>query len=273
VSSPDARVISSNEATEVEDPVLDRWDRSMTQAGAVFRDVPEPEADDPFDLEVAKPYAVSVHRLYRTLGKKIPTEVRAALGTGRVPLLINHSLTPFYKPGQSPTGVWGMGYRCESVGAAADTIAVAPGSRKYRVADLSQRLSLGIKAGGEISLNQLRIPVSADAASIQLGDASVRATTDQEFAIAIEIAIAVLEIQAAPVGAGGARWNLYRTRESIDVNQPLLQTIMVRRGTPAIRMDVETWVRRNGRFFGLGGARHWTYPRQSFEIDVAELTL
>ena len=81
-----------------------------------------------------------------------PAEVRAARSRRRVPILVSHSLTPFYKPARAPTGVWGMGYRCEVVDGDADTIAVAPSSQVYEIAEVSQRLSLGIEAGGEISL-------------------------------------------------------------------------------------------------------------------------
>ena len=53
----------------------------------------------------------------------------------------------------------------------------------------------------------------------------------------------------------------HRYKNYLDVNQPLLQTIMVNRGTKRIEMRVETWVRRSGRFFGLMERDHWVCLR------------
>jgi hypothetical protein len=101
-------VISSNDAREVDDSVLDRWDKSVMPAGSLFRDGAEAEADDPFDLEVDKPYALSIHSLYSTLGQKIPAAMSGW------PKTMNRLPEPVFLSSSSPIArsgfmrAWGM---------------------------------------------------------------------------------------------------------------------------------------------------------------------
>lgn len=186
-----ARRLSSSGSQEMEDLTLDSLDRSLRDEAASFRDdVPQREPDDPFDLEVAKPHAVGIERLYRVLGKKVPAQVRASLGAA-VPVLLAHGMTPFYKPGLKPTGVWGMGYRCEVDEQRCATVVLFPASRKYDVIEVAQRLSFGLKAGGEIGVPEEHgLQLVGGPVAVELAG-TVHATTDQEFAVAVQCSFSV----------------------------------------------------------------------------------
>jgi|SRR6267378_480127 len=256
---------------EVEDETLESWDREFPGESGSYRKVPARESDDPFDLAVAKPRAVSIERLYGLLGRKIPEHIQASLGAN-VPVLLFHNLTPFYKPGRRPTGIWGMGYQCKVNDQRCATVALFPVSRKYDVIHVSEQVSLGIAAGGEIGIREPEVfQALADPIEVKLMNTRLRATTDNEFAVAAECTFSVLEVQAGPLGAGGARWNLYRGRDSVETQQALFHSMLVPRGTGRLTFTIETWIRRSGRFFGLIGTRHWTYPAQTFQVSLEGL--
>ncbi len=259
--------LSSIESTEVEDSLLESWDQSLPDEWA-FRDVPLREPEDPFDLEITKPRAVAIERLYEIAGKKVPANLQASLGAN-FPLLVSHGMTPFYKAGRKPSGVWGMGYRTVVDDDRCSTVAVFPASRKYDVIHVSEQVSVGIKAGGEISLPEVQgLQLLDTLTHVKLSGLALRATTDNEFAIAAQCTFSVLEVQAGPISAGGARWNLYRGRETIETYQPLLQTLLVPRKAKSLRFTVDAWLRGSGRFFGLLKARQWAYPSQEFEVSI-----
>ncbi len=238
-----------------------------------LRDIPDRPAEDPFDLEITVPYAIAITELYRAVGKRPPKPVQAAVERGEVPVLVQHNLTPFYKAGKAPTGVWGMGYEFEPRAPGCVTLGTVPGSVTFDVMTVSQQVAFGVSIGGQVSIGELpELPLpGAPGSSIQLQGAKLHATTDQQFAVAIEFALSVLEVQAGPIGAGGARWNLYRGRRTIETNQPLFHTVLVPDGTNKIPVAVKTWVRRSGRFFGLIKPKHWDYPEQSFEVLISGL--
>jgi hypothetical protein len=261
------RRVSSAKSQEVEDSTLESWDRAIPDAWS-FREVPPREPEDPFDLEITKPHAVSIERLYEIAGKKVPAELRASLGAS-VPLLLSHGMTPFYKAGRKPSGVWGMGYRTLVDDKRCATVAVFPASRKYDVINVSEQVSFGIKAGGEIGIPEVQgFQLLDTLADIKLTGLALRATTNDEFAIAAQCTFSVLEVQAGPVDAGGARWNLYRGRESVEMYQPLFQTLLAPRKAKNLRFTIDTWIRGSGRFFGLLKARQWDYPSQVFEVSI-----
>jgi hypothetical protein len=262
-----SRRLSSIGSDEVEDSTLNHWDRPAPDA-VFYRDIPPKEPEDPFDLEVAKPRAVSIERLYEIAGKQVPAELRAALGAS-LPLLVSHGMTPFYKAGHRPTGVWGMGYRALVDDQRCNTVALFPASRRYDVIKVSESLSFGIKAGGEIGFSEVpKFQLLNTLADVKLTGLALRTTTDDEFAIAAQCTLSVLEVVAGPVGAGGARWNLYRGRESIETYQPLFHTLLAPRKVQSLRFTVDTWIRGSGRFFGLLRARQWIYPSQVFEVSI-----
>lgn len=263
-----ARRVCSTGSVEVDDPILDQWDDSEPGNDAGYRSVPQRDPQDPFEVEVAKPRLIGIEKLYALGDRKVPAHLQASLGGG-TPVLVCHGMTPFYRPGQRPTGVWGMGYRSQVDELRCSPVGVFPDTRKYDVISTSQQLSFGIKLGGEIGLPEAGgYELLSEVSGITLTGASVRATTDQQFAIAVQCRFSVLEVQAGPVGAGGARWNFYRSRESVEGYQPLFQTMIVPKGIGALRFTIETWIRRSGRFFGLLKSRHWTYEPQTFDVAL-----
>ena len=132
-------------------------------------------------------------------------------------------------------------------------------------------MTFGLEVGGGFQVPQETLQLTAQIPGLSLTGASLHATTDQTFGLALECSFSLLEVQAGPVGAGGVRWNLYRGRERIDTYHPLFHTLRIPEGTRSLRLVVEAWVRRSGRFFGLGRARHWHYPAQEFEVSFAGL--
>jgi hypothetical protein len=87
----------------------------------------------------------------------------------------------------------------------------------------------------------------------------------------IAINFSALKIQAGPIGAGGARWNIYRQQERIDLFQPLLQTLLIPSDLNRLKMSVKTWIRRSGKFGGLIGARAWEFKPVNFTVSLSGL--
>jgi hypothetical protein len=98
--------------------------------------------------------------------------------------------------------------------------------------------------------------------------ASVYTTTDNQFSFALSLELSQLKVLAGPVGAGGARWDIYRTRERLDRFQPLVQTLFVPEDATSMNVKVHTWIKRRGKFFGLLSAREWTFPGQEFNVSL-----
>ncbi len=226
--------------------------------------------DCPFDLEVPPPYAVDLRHLCSLTGAKVPPEVDAKLGPN-VPILICHRMTPFARPGERPPGIWGMGYTAK-LGRlpAATTVDLAPSSKLVSLASAEAKLDVGVGAGGEIGLPD-RVLEAAGAAvpGWQVSEAKLSVSADARFAFVLSLDLSALEIQAGPVGAGGARWNLYRRAKRIDVTQTLAHTVVVPPGTAALRLAVTTWIRECG-FLG-GPSKQWTFAALRFVVSLAGL--
>jgi hypothetical protein len=271
-ATPSTARLSSVGSEEVDDPLLDRLDAELaspdearlrtTRRGLSAGDDP----DDPFDVEVPKPAAYDLRKLYRLSGAEVPPEHAAALGA-RVPLLICHGLTPFYKGGRRPTGVWGFGYSARLVGVDGDTVAFQPSSELIEMVKVDQEVKLGLDVGGSLSLAP-DLAVGAVLPGISLPSAKVYASMRQDVGLAISCRFSVVAVQAGPLAAGGVRWNVYRARQSIEAFQPLFQTLRVPSGVKTLKFEIETWIRRSGYLFGLVGARHWHYPAQAFQVSL-----
>jgi hypothetical protein len=271
-ATPSGARLSSIGSEEVDDPLLARLDAELASAdeaplrrttrGLATRDDP----DDPFDVEVPKPAAYDLRRLYKLSGAEVPPEHAAALGA-RVPLLICHGLTPFYKGGRRPSGVWGFGYSARLVGVDGDTVAFQPSSELIDVAKVEQEVTLGLDVSGSLSLAP-DLGLGAALPGITLPSAKVHASTRQGVGLAITCRFSVVAVQAGPLAAGGVRWNIYRAKQSIEAFQPLFQTLRVPSGVKTLQFEVETWIRGSGYLFGLLGARHWHYPAQTFQVSL-----
>jgi hypothetical protein len=146
--------VSSIGSEEVDDPLLDRLDAreeaAQTPADILTppeREVGEPEPDNPFDFTLAKPAAIDLRKLYARLKLPLPAAIEAALGP-RLPILLCHGMTPFYKGGQRPTGVWGIGYQATLKEVDAVTVSFLPETRLLEFAKLRQQVTFGLEAGG-----------------------------------------------------------------------------------------------------------------------------
>jgi hypothetical protein len=259
--------VSSASVNETPDPVLDAWDREVYVQEESFREVPERLPDDPFDMEFANPVGISLLSMLKASGRAIPPELESSKDAGQTPVLVHHSITPFYKAGQAPSGVWGMGYRFEPLTSDCHTVGLAPLTVRNDVLNVSQRLTFGIKLGGSVDVIAAAVG-AALALPVQLSAASINASTEQQFAATLAFTLSALEVQGGPVGAGGARWNLYRGRTAIDSNQPLFHTILVPTETAEFEAKVDSWVRRPGRWFGLVGAKEWVYPATTIRVRI-----
>ena len=228
------------------------------------------EAEDgaPFDVEVAKPRAIDVARLYALSGRAIPDEVKAALGPAR-PLLLCHSVTPFHRPGRNVSSVWGLGYQSRLRDVNADTIGFQPTSAVEEVGSVEQELAFGVGAGGELSVPKEALTVGNALPGIQLEGATLSLSTHQRFALAISMTLTLRSIQAGPVGAGGVRWNIYRQKNRIDEMQALFQTLLVPKDVKILNVEVQTWVRSKG-FLGIG-SKQWQSPWRAFALELARV--
>lgn len=231
----------------------------------------ESDPDRPYDLEVVAPRAVDLRQLYRLAGKPLPPDIEAALGP-RLPVLLYQGLTPFHKPGARPIGVWGMGYQVELEGGIdGRTAAIAPEDRLFRTGEIEATVDVGVGGGGELAVPETALAVLNEVPALPLHRARVHATGHARFGLALRLDFSLLQVQAAPLGAGGARWNLYRRAERLDRFQPLVQTLLVPEGTTRLALRLTTWVRRRGWFFGLLRGREWISRPERYEVSLERL--
>ncbi len=249
---------------DVPDPILDELERQLPQEESPTRGFGE----GPFDLRVILPRALDLTRVWKAAGKPVPTELDAILGGAKIPVLLNHGLTPFPHDGTLPRGVWGLGYEFELRSPVAHTISLVPDSQALTVADIQQDVQLGLDIGGKIALPAVELPVTGPVPGVSLTGARLEASTQQSMALSLRMKITLRKILAGPFGAGGAKWNLYRQDERLDQFHPLLQTITVPAGTTSLHAVVRTWATRKKLF---GGREFWPYPDQEFEISLAGL--
>jgi hypothetical protein len=274
---------------EVEDPLLMKLDEEFRARKGIFESFPmgvpgeaqrggtgaeaEPTAADtepPFDLQVVKPRAVDVRKFCQLVNKPVPPDIEAALGP-RIPVLLYHGLTPFHRPGQKPLPVWGLGYEVQLEGGDASTVALEPDTRLLSLVKGKLEAQVGLSADGAMEVPSGTLQVINAVPGVTLQGARVHATSNAQFGLAIQFDLSVLEVQAGPVGAGGARWNLYQAHERLDRFQPLLHTLLVPAGTQRLNLVVKTWVRSRARWLGLIKARQWSPPEERFEVSLEGL--
>jgi hypothetical protein len=193
----------------------------------------------------------------------VPAEVEARRGDH---FLIVHGMTAFHRPARSPSAIWGMGYEVALGDGDVDTLAVEPGTRFVDVGKVKQAVTVGLSLGGVLGIPN--VGATGTPLDDSLPNARIFGSTDQSFSLAIELELKLLAAQAGAVGAGGARWNIYRQDKPLDDQQTLLQTISVPRdGRRRLTAKISTWVRSAG-FLGIG-AKTWisTTPAE-FQVDL-----
>ncbi len=255
--------------------------------GAPVPETLRPEAC-PFDLEVATPYAVDLRRLCELSGTKVPPEIEAKLGAS-VPVLIYHRMTPFAQAGERSHGIWGMGYAVRLTGLpSATTVDLVPGTKlttlvstKFKVAAdaeiggkiglPSPLVNIGVGVGGELGVaGDLAAAAGPAVPGWPISDATLSVSADAQFAfvLGLDLDLSLLEVQAGPVGAGGARWNLYRRGKRIDVTQSLVHTLTVPKGVTGLKLRVTTWICESG-LLGRPATR-WTFAK-TFPVSLEGL--
>ena len=245
------------------------WKTKLIWRGPPARAAAPPDpATCPFDLEVPPPYAVDLLRLCEINGAKVPPEIRAKLGPNTA-VLICHRLTPFAQEGERPHGIWSMGYTAKLSGQpAATTIGLVPDTKLTSVAAAEAKVDVGVGAGGEFGLLEGTAAAAGTATGGLVRDVKLSLSADAKFAfiLSLDLDVSLLEIHAGPVGAGGARWDLYRRGKRIDVRQSLAHTVVVPKGTASLKLVVETWIRESN---WLGGpATQWTFAPQRFTVSL-----
>jgi hypothetical protein len=264
--------MNEENGTQVEDPILERLD-AQVRAGEELAEqmglkssrhaLPEHEAPPPYDLEPEAPRALSLAKLLKLSNTPIPPDIAAATGNYE-PVVLLHGLTPFHPRGRRPTEIWGMGYEAQPLNCdEARTVAFEPRDRVIKTIEVQQSLAVDVALDGRMTVGTPRDTALPLAAGL-----SGTASTRQGFAVSLQIEWSAVEVQAGPVGNGGVRWNLYRQASRIDRHHRLLQTILIPRGTKELTIEVKTWVRRRGGFFGVFGTHEWRSSPRHFSLTV-----
>ena len=245
------------------------WKTKLIWRGPPARAAAPPDpVTCPFNLEVSSPYAVDLIRLCEINDAKVPPEIRAKLGPNTA-VLIYHDMTPFAPMGERPHGIWGMGYTAKLSGQpSAATIGLVPDSRLVSVAKAKAKVDIGVGASGELGLSEGTAASAQTATGGLVRDVKLSLSADAKFAfiLSLDLDVSLLEIHAGPVGAGGARWDLYRRGKRIDVRQSLAHTVVVPKGTASLKLVVETCIRESG-FLGRP-ATHWKFEPQKFMVSL-----
>jgi len=265
METSEPKLLVSTETVEVEDELLQQL---AGEHEIEFRE--HTIADDrcPFNLEVAAPRAVDVARLYKLWHQNIPPAIAAALGP-QFAVLLFHSVTPFYRPGQRAVGVASLGYTATLEQPGCVTASLFPESKLVNYGKIEAELQLGLDCGGALAVPKETLAL-ADAAvpGLHIGGASIAATTNAQFGIAIRCSFSFIQAQAGPVGAGGARWNIYKGGQRIDLNHTLLHTLLAPDGTEQLHVYIDSWVRRPRRLLGLLKGVEWRFPRVEYDVSL-----
>lgn len=255
----------------VPDPGLDQFIKDLPGKGAKNLDegIPSNGSADwdtcPIDLQVGQPRALDLRKLCALTGAAVPHDIEATLG-GLVPVLLVHTITPFHEPGQSPKSIWGLGYETRVVGMpSATTIALAPDTSMLDIASANQTVEMGLSLGGEIGVPSVVTEAISAVPGVKLQGVSVRAKTEQSFALTLAYVVKLLRIQAGVLPKGGARWNLYHQDERLDGQQTLVQTLQVPRGTQQLELMMKSWI----TVARWGGLSRKTWMAEGIERTVS----
>jgi hypothetical protein len=274
--------VTTETREDFDDPVLAELDDAEKARLASIREAEDEEKQDtgpppmgvgilrgsrPYDLEIVKPRALDLRKLCKLAGREIPPEIGTALGP-QVPVLLYHGLTPFARPGERPGGVWGLGYEVRPVDVDAATVAISPDTELTSVGAIDSDVRIGLSAGGEMAVPTPALEAMNTVPGISLHGAKIEATADQRFALAVHLRLALVKVEAGLVGAGGARWNVYRAGDRIVGFQPFLQTALLPKKTRRLKVAVQPWVVRRSWFPGKFGATRYIPPPSTFEVSL-----
>jgi hypothetical protein len=268
--------ISTEFVEDVDDPLLTELDEIARAEESLLgpmgdaAEEPALDVDRPYDLELVKPRAVDLRKLCKLAGKDLPQEMESSLGL-RVPVLLYHGLTPFARPGERPRGVWGLGYEVRPVDVDAATVALSPDTESTKIGEINSEVRIGLSAGGEMSVPAPVLEAANAIPGISLQGAKLEATTDQTFALAIRVEFSMVKVEAGAIGAGGARWNVYRAGQRVVGFQPFIQTVLLPKKTRTLQLAVQPWVARRGWLFGKLGSRKFIPAPTTFDVSLEGL--
>lgn len=151
----------------VPDPLADAYSIDLMEPKRGLDELDEPDDQPPFDLEVIKPRAVDVRKLWALTGQEVPAEIQAAVGA-RVPILLHQGLTPFHPAGAPKRGVWGLGYEIRVNDLDASTVSLAPTSRSHEVGQVVQKAQLGLGVGGALAVPDTALTALRDIPGVTL---------------------------------------------------------------------------------------------------------
>jgi hypothetical protein len=125
-----------------------------------------------------------------------------------------------------------------------------------------------VELGGHIGVPKEALTLLAAAPAVSLTNASLHASTSQQFQFSLHMNLTLRKAVGAGFGVGGAQWKLYRQDERLDRPHTLLQTLLVAEGTKSIRCTVRSWAKQAGFLGTRLGAKFWQYPDQTFDISL-----
>jgi hypothetical protein len=221
----------------------------------------------PFELAVAAPRAVDVVKLYQLWKRPLPETLEASLGP-HFAVMLCQSMTPFYRHGDRPIGVASLGYRIEVEPAGCRTASVFPESKLLTVGTASANVKLGLNADGGLTVPKTALDLASSIPGLSLNGIRIDATTDAHVGVALQCEISLVQVQAGPIGEGGAGWNIYKKGQRIDVQHALLHTLLAPNGTVALTAKIDTWVREPRRFFKVLRGREWRFPTVEYRVSL-----
>jgi hypothetical protein len=251
------------------DPVLDALEREFHQlAGNMGAPGTKGAGELPVDVEVVKPLAFDLRRIFALRDKAMgagESTWKDVLGQNRVPILVRHGVTPFFAPGARPRAVYALGYQA-TIEEDAETIDVAPTTQMLEVGSIDQQVTFSLSSGGKFDSVSSPAADMAKIAGIELPSVELGASVSNQAELRIRLKLELLKSQAAPVGAGGARWNLYRQDETLVGFTPLVQTMLVSPATQSLTFKVFSWAKFGG-FLGIGAQK--ATKEQTFTVSIA----
>ncbi len=229
------------------------------------------EWDPPFDLRIMRPRAIDLRKFWALTNNPIPPSIEASLGP-KIPILINHVITPFALDGMKPKRVWGLGYEFIIDNTEINTVSVIPNDEVLKVANLDSKFELGLEMGGGVSVPENTLEIINNIPSVSLTGAKLEASSSSKFQFSLHLDISLRKVVGAPVGIGGALWKMYRQDERLDRPHTLLQTVVVGKNVTQINCKIRTWAKQAGWLGNKWGAKFWKYEDQDFEISLEGLS-
>jgi hypothetical protein len=293
----DTSVVTASLSGEVDDPLLDALAARASLFAPMGGDEDDEEVDVrlPWQFAVPRPIALDVRTIYaaattgqststRESGSPGPAEAPPAASTAPVAstpppvlpgsvILLRHSMTALARPGEKPPPVWGMGYTFRLLGVDdAATVSLVPDTTAETVASATGHVDVGIDARGHLDLGKLLDDAAAGAIiaalPIQIPELQLQASTGAQLSVGFRLDLQALQVQAAPLDAGGAQWNLYRRGRDLTRTQILVHTVAIPDRVETLRVRVETWVRRKTLFGRNSASNQWSPPSAEYEIPV-----